>query len=220
MSPGRKPDTLAYYDAHAAEYAEFSRPGPAWLRDLDRFCALLAPGARVLDLGCGAGHLALDMIRRGFDVSLIDGSAGLAREAEKRTGRPVRVMRFEDLADAAAYDGIWASASLLHVPGDALGNIMKRINRALVPGGVLFCSFKALEADLVDDLGRLYAAMTVPRLEAMLERAGFTPEGSVGERDGRGADGKAASFLFAYSRKVRDIQASFTWQPGGPGSPR
>ncbi len=60
------------------------------------------------------------MIAAGFDVTPTDGSAGLAREAEKRLGRPARVMKFEELSETGAYAAVWANACLLHVPEDGL----------------------------------------------------------------------------------------------------
>ncbi|MCC0029523.1 MAG: class I SAM-dependent methyltransferase [Brucellaceae bacterium] len=77
----------------------------------------LPPGGHVLDLGCGAGHYSRLLRDAGFRLTLVDGSsAGLAAEAEARTGLPVRVQLFQDFNDPPAYDGIWACASLLHVP--------------------------------------------------------------------------------------------------------
>ena len=40
------------------------------------------------------------------------------------------------------YDGIWACASLLHVPHELLPKVIARLIVALVDGGVLYASFK------------------------------------------------------------------------------
>ncbi|AUX76865.1 SAM-dependent methyltransferase domain-containing protein [Sinorhizobium fredii] len=83
------------------------------------------------------------MIARGFDVTPTDGSPELAAEAERLLGRPVGVVRFEELSWRERFDGIWAEACLLHVPRTALPDVLTRLLRALKFGGVLHASFKA-----------------------------------------------------------------------------
>ena len=66
-----------------------------------------------------------------------------------------------DPADVAAYDGVWASACLLHCPRDAFADVLARIHAALKPGGALYASFKAGTAANgntggLDNLGRYY----------------------------------------------------------------
>lgn len=51
-------------------------------------------------------------------------------------------MDFADLAFEKCFDGVWACASLLHVPRDFIKDILARIHRALVRGGVLYAFFK------------------------------------------------------------------------------
>ena len=58
--------------AWAADRGRALGPEKAWL---DRFAALLPPGAPVLDIGCGpAEPVAAYLIARGFDVSGADSS--------------------------------------------------------------------------------------------------------------------------------------------------
>ena len=73
-------------------------------------------GRPFLSLDAGSGHDSEAMLVRGFDVTPTDGSAELAREAEKRLERPVHVLLFNDLDEKNSYDGVWANACLLHVP--------------------------------------------------------------------------------------------------------
>lgn len=106
------------------------------------FSALLKPGGRVLDVGCGSGRDALALTRLGFRVTAIEASPKLAALARAHTGLPVRVMTFDDIDWRAAFDGIWACASLLHVPRADLPAVMIRVRDALALGGVLWMSFK------------------------------------------------------------------------------
>lgn len=151
---GRDADTLGFYAAEAEIYAGRTRElGEARLR---RFAELLPAGGQVLELGCGGGQDSAALLGLGLDVTPTDGSPELAAEAQKRLGRPVSVLLFEDLVAEAAFDGVWANACLLHVPRPALTGILARVHRALRPGGAFYASFKAGEADGRDRFGRYY----------------------------------------------------------------
>jgi len=96
------------------------------------------------------------MLSEGFAVRATDGSPEMAAIASRRLGHPVETMRFDELDAHEAYDGVWASACLLHVPRDELERILARIQRALRPSGVFYASFKIGEGDGRDGLGRYY----------------------------------------------------------------
>ena len=104
---------------------------------LTAFLALLPPGARILELGCGAGGDTAEMLTQGFDVRATDGSPEMAAVASKRLGRSVETLLFHELDEVEAYDAVWANACLLHVPRDELADILKLIWRALKPEGYL-----------------------------------------------------------------------------------
>jgi SAM-dependent methyltransferase len=151
---GRDADTLGFYATEAEIYAGRERElGEARLR---RFAELLPAGGQVLELGCGGGQDSAALLALGLDVTPTDGSPELAAEAQKRLGRPVSVLLFEDLAADTAFDGVWANACLLHVPRPALPGILARVHRALRPGGAFYASFKAGEAEGRDRFGRYY----------------------------------------------------------------
>lgn len=148
------PGTLLFYEAQASRYAAegSQQPHPA----LAGFLARLAPGAHILELGCGAGNDAAAMLAAGFEVDPTDGSAALAQIATERLGRPVRVLPFEALEARAEYDAVWANASLLHVPRRALSGILALIHTALRPGGLFFASFKTGGPEGPDTHGRYF----------------------------------------------------------------
>lgn len=186
-------ETLAFYDREAEAYAA-RRPAERSAH-LDAFLTALPPGASILELGCGGGQDSEAMLAAGFAVTPTDGSPGLAREAERRLGRPVRVMLFEDLEAVGAYDAVWANACLLHAPEQALPDILARIARALKPGGRLFASFKAGEGGGRDGLGRYYNFPTQEGLEAAFRGAGDWSSLAIEQGQGGGYDGVARTWL-------------------------
>lgn len=185
--------TLAFYDAEAVPYA--ARRAVEGTRALDAFLRHLAPGACILELGCGGGQDAAVMIAAGFDVTPTDGSPGLAAVAERRLGRPVRVMRFDELNEVAAYDAVWANACLLHVPEEALPDILRRIHTALVSGGLFQASFKAGSGGGRDSLGRYYNFPSSPSLEAAYRAAGSWAKLEFTASSGGGYDGVERDWL-------------------------
>ncbi|MDE2379635.1 class I SAM-dependent methyltransferase [Bradyrhizobium sp.] len=162
-------DTLQFYRRNAEAYAGWAKAPSSRLQG---FLALLPPGGSILELGCGAGNHAAVMLAAGFAVRVTDGSPEMAAIASHRLGHPVEAMRFDELDERDAYDGIWASASLLHVPRAELGGILNRIHRALKPVGAFYASYKVGEGEGRDSLGRYYSYVTPEWLEATYAGAG------------------------------------------------
>lgn len=194
----RDGDTLAFYAGEAAAYAGRDREAERSL--IARFAAQLAPGARILELGCGGGQDSAEMLALGFDVVPTDGSPELAQEAARRLGREVRVLLFEDIDESAAYDGVWAHACLLHVPRAALPDILTRIHRALRPGGLFFASYKAGEAEGRDRFGRFFNYPSPDWLRTAYGGQGWRSL-AIEEASGCGYDGEATRWLHASAVK-------------------
>ena len=141
------------------------------------------------------------MLDAGFDVVPSDGSTGLAVQAERLIGRPVRILLFEDLAEGEAYDAVWANACLLHVPEDSLADVLARIYRALKPGGLFRASYKSGQGGDRDGLGRYYNFPTRESLAAAYAAAGAWATTEFGETDGGGYDGVPRTWLIATARR-------------------
>ncbi|WP_441235930.1 class I SAM-dependent methyltransferase [Bradyrhizobium sp. 930_D9_N1_4] len=161
--------TLTFYRQNAEAYAGWAKAPSTRLKS---FLALLPSGGSILELGCGAGNHSAVMLAEGFSVRATDGSPEMAAIASQRLGHPVEAMRFDQLDAQEAYDGVWASACLLHVPRDELAGILARIYRALRPSGVFYASFKMGEEDGRDSLGRYYSYISPEWLEATYASAG------------------------------------------------
>ena len=161
--------TLQFYRENAQAYAEWAK---APSTRLTGFLALLPPGGAILELGCGAGNHAAKMLAVGFALRATDGSPEMAEIASRRLGHPVEAMLFDELDADQAYDGVWASACLLHVPRDDLAGILAQIHRALKPDGVFYASFKVGQGDGRDALGRYYNYPSSRWLSSVYDEAG------------------------------------------------
>jgi SAM-dependent methyltransferase len=138
------------YDAIADRYAEWQRgvEGDPRRRFLDELGGRLPDGARVLELGCGAGIDSRILAER-FHVVGIDISAEQIARA-RQTVPAVEFVHgdFANVALAAgSFDGALAVYSLNHVPRELLGQLFASIRSWLVPGGVFLASLGADDTD-------------------------------------------------------------------------
>ncbi len=180
--------TLRFYANEAPVYAASGQGSVS--RWLAGFLALLPPGARILELGCGGGRDAEAMIAAGFEVDATDGTPEIARKAEERLGRPVRVLRFDEIDASERYDAVWASASLLHVPRDVLPQVLGSVFDALKPGGLHFASYKGGGTEGRDRFGRYFNYLSRQQVEDAYGRSASWEVISVTEYRGGGYDGR------------------------------
>ena len=140
---------------------------------LDRFLALLADEADTLDLGCGVGHASAVMRDRGFVITCMDASPDMIDAAQQLHGLTVLQRNFTDLDARDAFDGIWASYSLLHAPKSEMPGNLQRIYTALRAGGTCYIGLKLGDSEERDAVGRFYAYYTEQALAELLRAAGF-----------------------------------------------
>ncbi|PCJ10156.1 MAG: SAM-dependent methyltransferase [Rhodobacteraceae bacterium] len=142
--------------------------------DLVAFQAKIPIGGRVLDLGCGPGQWADRLLKAGLVVDAMDASPEMAALTKMKFGIDVQIASFEDLTVANHYDGIWANFSLLHAPRANFSGHLRRIHRALHPGGTLHIGMKLGTGEARDHLGRFYAYYGEEELRTLLTEASFT----------------------------------------------
>lgn len=95
----------------------------------------------ILDLGCGPGRDLKTFTSLGHKAIGLDGSARFAEMARSYSGCEVWHQDFLHLdLPPAMFDGIFANASLFHVPSAELPDVLAQLYNALKPGGVLFSS--------------------------------------------------------------------------------
>lgn len=134
--------TVRHYDAKAQSFWEATRDHDvsenraALLRHIES----TAPW-RILDLGCGPGRDLVAFTGLGHEAVGLEGSAELCRLARRISGCEVWHQDFlhMDLPESR-FDGIFANASLFHVPSQELHRVLGELGSCLKPHGVLFSS--------------------------------------------------------------------------------
>lgn len=134
--------TLAHYDRNAEAFwsgthdHDVSQNINALLRYIE------APEPYViLDFGCGPGRDLKTFVSLGHRAVGLDGSARFVEIARRNSGAEVWHQDFLALdLPAEHFDGVFANASLFHVPTQELPRVLGELHRALKPGGVLFSS--------------------------------------------------------------------------------
>ena len=159
--------TLDYYNEKARAFCEDTQDVEfsAFQR---AFTSHIPEGGRILDLGCGSGRDSRAFLNAGYHVTAVDGSVELCRIASEFIGQPVLCSTFQDYVPAEVFDGIWACASLLHIPSEELEGIMARLAGSLRRGGCFYVSFKYGDFRGMRN-GRFFQDMTEDSLRELLK---------------------------------------------------
>jgi SAM-dependent methyltransferase len=168
-------ETIAHYDERAEAFWEGTRD-----HDVSQNIAALlrhvrgeAP-LRILDFGCGPGRDLAKFRALGHNPIGVEGSPALAAMAREHSGCEVWEQNFLALDLPAEYfDGIFANASLFHVPRRELPRVLGELRAALRPGGVLFSSNPRGNNEEGWANGRYGVWHDLPSWRAFLEAAGF-----------------------------------------------
>lgn len=175
--------TRKSYDIHAADYASFAASHRGKLaHSLDQFANRFDKGAKILDVGCGHGRDAAVLSKKGLSVTGIDFSKELLRIAQERVPDATFIfMDFEDLSFLKeSFNGVFASASLLHAPRTRLLPVFEKINAVLKKNGLFLAVFREGEGEKITEekrgnatLKRFYAYYKPEELMDLLAKAKF-----------------------------------------------
>ncbi|MCL9779896.1 methyltransferase domain-containing protein [Vibrio sp. S4M6] len=157
-----------YYNHNASEF--FSATVHVDVTPLyEQFTPHLPINGKLIDAGCGSGRDTAYFLAKGYSVTAFDASQELAKLASEYTQHTIGCYTFQDfVAQKDHYDGIWACASLLHVPKHELHDTLAHLTQFLKVDGIFYCSFKYGE-DEVERSGRRFTNLNESLMEALLE---------------------------------------------------
>ena len=134
--------TLSHYNENAQAFWSGTKDHDV----TQNYAAFLAPFPKdktldILDLGCGPGRDVGYFKSLGHRPVGLDGSEAFCAMARAYTGCLILKQQFLSLElPRHAFDGIFANASLFHVPSQQLPRVLADLYAALKPGGILFLS--------------------------------------------------------------------------------
>jgi len=143
-----------------------------------RFAGRLAPGARVLDVGCGPGRDAAWLQEQGFDAVGVDLSWGMLNEGIARgVSAPLIQADMGHLPfRKGSFKGVWVCASLLHIPKAQTGDVLKELARVVLPGHIYLAVKRGEGEEWVEDPPghrRFFAYYHPAEIQLLMERSGF-----------------------------------------------
>lgn len=159
-------DTLEYYQSNAKKF--FDDTVSVDVTDLYHpFLELMPETGLILDAGCGSGRDTRFFSRQGFNVVAFDNSPEMVTLASDFTGQDCLLLSFDDLQFENKFDGVWACASMLHVPKHNMINVLNKLSTALKTDGILYTSFKYGHDEIFKN-GRLFSNFDEDSFNAVL----------------------------------------------------
>ena len=164
-------------------------------------------------MGCGSGRGANYFAKQGYEVTAIDASAELIQWARKHhmssriTWVHLDFSSIENQAWENKFTGIWACASLLHVPFFELPCIIQSLLETLTDDGVMYLSFKYGEGERIDN-ERFFCDMNESRWITIVANIPQVIEYDIWLSADKRADCKDAWFNVMIKRENNPIRSS------------
>lgn len=156
-----------YYEENAKQYIESTISC-----DMDLLYSFfeehLPKHGTILDLGFGSGRDSLYFRKKGYEVYGVDPTISFCQHLKDLGFVYVYPLKAQDMDFHNQFDGIWACASLLHVPSRELNMVFQKCSEALKESGILYVSFKQGKFEGERDR-RHYLDLTKEELEKYLE---------------------------------------------------
>ena len=171
--------TTAFYDRWAVAGEEAPRSAMS-----QRFESAFAPGARVLDVGCGKGRdvaALLDMGFQAFGAEPHDAmrAHAIARDARLRGRIAAAALPALGMPFGGGFDGVVCSAVLMHLSADALPASLAAIAATLRPRGRVLLGVPEMRPELLvdgrDPDGRAFANHAPEQVQDLFAALGFAP---------------------------------------------
>lgn len=157
--------TKVSYDKIAEDWHKDHSDDDWWIDGTDTFAKMLQKDAEVLDVGCGGGTKSKYLTGKGFNVTGIDFSKSMVEIAKREVPQgEFHVLDMRNVLDLGKeFDGVFAQASLLHIPKSDVLSVIKKLVSVVKPGGIVYAAVKKIrlgqsseEIKLQDDFGYEY----------------------------------------------------------------
>jgi len=168
--------TLAHYDSRAQAFLEGTRDHDV-SQNIDALLSRIEhpPPFTILDFGCGPGRDLRAFAAQGHVAIGLDGARNFVAMAREASGCEVWQQDFLQLAlPDARFDGVFANATMQHVPSAELPRVLRELHRALAPRGVFFASMPHGNNEEGWDRGRYGAYHDFATWSRYVTSAGFT----------------------------------------------
>ncbi len=147
--------TIRSYNAGADSWATaYSTPG-YWRNELKEFHELL-PSGKVLEVGCGGGRDAEDLLNMGYKYTGTDAAKKFVDICKRRFPAEERLLvrnLYNLKFPGNSFDGFWASAVFLHIPKRRAPEALVNLRNVVRPGGIGFISVKEGEGEkIIEDV--------------------------------------------------------------------
>jgi ubiquinone/menaquinone biosynthesis C-methylase UbiE len=203
--------TIHTYNKIADHYAKYvAEKCPK--EDLEKFIQHLPNNALVLDVGCAAGRDTALFSMRGFEVVGIDLSENLLEIAREKYPEiefikmDMRRLKFED----EIFDGIWANATILHLPRKDVPQALSEFHRVLKADGILHVGVKRGEGvgftqdQYAANERRYFTYFELEEMEQLVREAGFEIIDSfIDNPSKRKAGSRNIDWVKVFARKLR-----------------
>jgi 2-polyprenyl-3-methyl-5-hydroxy-6-metoxy-1,4-benzoquinol methylase len=143
-------NTLEFYEKNGDHYFERTKKIDM-KKTRDKFLSYIPNKGYILDVGCGSGRDSKAFLEQDYRVLSIDGSQKMVELSSLYTGQITKLVDLNTFSMDCLFDGIWASAILLHFSKPELKKIIKQLKNSLKTGGVIFASFKYGVKERIED---------------------------------------------------------------------
>lgn len=162
--------TIDYYNCNADQY--FNNTVNVDMSECcDRFLEYIVPGGRIIDIGAGSGRDIKYFKDRGYVVEGLDASEEMCRLASDYSEVEVICERIQDWHPQRKYDGIWANASLLHLPLAEIEDFICRTSDCLNPNGAFYISMKKGIQTGYDNNGRFFTDFSENKVQQIVSKS-------------------------------------------------
>jgi SAM-dependent methyltransferase len=159
--------TLTAYDHAAKTFADewAEQPTPIDLQAVVR--QFFIPGSPTVDIGCGSGRDAAWLNANGYPTRGFDASEGLLAEARHRYPQiqfsKAILPNLDGIAEGS-FTNVLCETVIMHLEPAAITPAIERLLAILIPGGILYLSWRVEPIERRDEHGRLYAAFDPARV--------------------------------------------------------